>query len=152
MMTANMTMGMGLWMRHQGHSLRLISEMAGAMFVPLAVLISPFWAGLISDGALMGAMHLLMLPAMVGVMLVRRDIYTQHQSTAPRHDTTLTHSAMNTAPALSKTRSPETRIRRSLAASSHAVSNGKGGELESLKGTALTGLKGEKPCGGWERL
>lgn len=77
-MTVNMTIGMGLWMRRRGHSLAHIAEMAGAMFVPLAVLTYPFWAGLITEGALMGAMHVLMLPAMVGVMLLRRDVYTRH--------------------------------------------------------------------------
>lgn len=75
-MTVNMTIGMVLWMRHRGHSLPQIAEMAGAMFVPFAVLIYPFWAGLITRGALMGAMHILMLPAMVSVMLFRRDIFT----------------------------------------------------------------------------
>jgi hypothetical protein len=91
-MTVNMTVGMGLWMRHRGHSLTHIAEMAGAMFVPLAVLICPFWAGLITEGALMGAMHVLMLPAMVGVMLFRRDAYIQHDRhrtpALARHDGT----------------------------------------------------------------
>ncbi len=82
-MTVSMTAGMGLWMRHRGHTLPHIAEMAGAMFVPFAVLIYPFWAGLITEGALMGAMHILMLPAMVGVMLFRRDLYTLHH----RHHT-----------------------------------------------------------------
>ncbi|HSP54647.1 MAG TPA: hypothetical protein VLS25_03580, partial [Dehalococcoidia bacterium] len=83
-MTVNMTIGMGLWMWHRGHSLPHIAEMAGAMFLPLAILIYPFWAGLIARGPLMGAMHMLMLPAMVGAMLLRRDIYThQHRHRAP---------------------------------------------------------------------
>lgn len=33
------------------------------MFV--AMLIGPFWAGMLSGGGLLGAMHVLMLPAMV---------------------------------------------------------------------------------------
>ena len=79
-MTVNMTAGMGLWMRYRGHNPRQITEMGAAMFVPLAVLMYPFWAGAISRGALMGGMHMLMIPAMVGVMLCRRDVYTR------RHD------------------------------------------------------------------
>lgn len=77
-MTANMTIGMVIWMRHRGHNLSQIAEMAGAMFVPVAVLIFPFWAGLLSRGALMGGLHVLMLPAMLGVMLRRRDVYSRH--------------------------------------------------------------------------
>lgn len=77
-MTVNMTAGMGLWMRHRGHNPMQIAEMGAAMFVPLAILIYPFWAGAIGRGALMGGMHVLMIPAMVGVMLYRRDVYTRH--------------------------------------------------------------------------
>lgn len=77
-MTVNMTAGMGLWMRHRRHNVVQIGEMGAAMFVPLAILLYPFWAGAISGGALMGGMHVLMIPAMVGVMLYRRDVYTQH--------------------------------------------------------------------------
>ncbi len=99
-MTVNMTAGMGLWMRYRGHSLPHIAEMGGAMFVPLAVLIYPFWAGLITEGALMGLLHVLMLPAMVGVMLFRRDVYTRHHrhhipSIAPRHDASPARSVAN---------------------------------------------------------
>ena len=77
-MTVNMTIGMGLWMRHRGHDRLHVAEMAGAMFVPLAILVYPYCAGLLSRGALMGGMHVLMLPAMVAVMLYRRDVYSQH--------------------------------------------------------------------------
>jgi flagellar biosynthetic protein FliP len=34
------------------------------MYVPLALLIVPFWAGVLPGGGLLGAMHVLMLPAM----------------------------------------------------------------------------------------
>ncbi len=46
--------------------------------MPLAILIYPFWAGLLTSGALLGGMHASMLPAMLGVMLYRRDVYSQH--------------------------------------------------------------------------
>lgn len=95
-MTVNMTIGMGLWMRYRGHSLRHISEMAGAMFLPLALLTYPFRVGLITHGDLMAAVHILMLPAMVGVMLFRRDIYTQHH-----------HANVPSRGDISRVRSPE---------------------------------------------
>jgi hypothetical protein len=75
-MSANMVIGMSLWMRYRRHSWAAIGEMAGAMFVPYAVLIGPFWAGLLSGPALLGAMHVLMLPLMIVAMLHRREEYT----------------------------------------------------------------------------
>ncbi len=83
-MTVNMTMGMVLWMRYRGHGLTHIAEMAGAMAVPFTVLIYPFWMGLITGDGLMAGMHILMLPAMVGVMLFRRSVYTRHHHHQPR--------------------------------------------------------------------
>jgi hypothetical protein len=77
LMAANMTIGMSVWMRHQGHGWAPIGEMGAAMFVPLLVLLGPFWAGALSGDALSGAMHVLMLPAMVIAMLHRRDEYAQ---------------------------------------------------------------------------
>lgn len=79
-MTVNMVVGMALWMRHRGHTPMQIAEMSAAMFVPFAVLVYPFWAGVIGRGALMGGMHVLMIPAMAGAMIYRRDVYTQHHS------------------------------------------------------------------------
>lgn len=77
LMTGYMTVGMSLWMRHRGHNWARTGEMAAAMFVPLIVLIGPFWAGLLSASALLLAMDVLMLPAMIVVMLMRRTEYTQ---------------------------------------------------------------------------
>jgi hypothetical protein len=75
LMTANMTIGMALWMRHRGHGWGAIAEMSAAMFVPLGILIGPFWAGALSGAALVGWMHLLMLPAMAIAMQYRRAEY-----------------------------------------------------------------------------
>jgi hypothetical protein len=75
LMAMNMTLGMALWMRYRGHGWAPITEMSAAMFAPLVVLIGPFWAGVLSGDALLGAMHVLMLPAMVVAMLHRRDEY-----------------------------------------------------------------------------
>jgi flagellar biosynthetic protein FliP len=70
-MATNMAIGMGGWMRFRGHSWRGIVEMSAAMYVPFLALLVPFWAGAIGEHALMGWGHLLMLPAMALVMLVR---------------------------------------------------------------------------------
>ncbi len=77
LMAMNMTIGMAVWMRYRGHGWAPIGEMSAAMLAPLPVLIGPFWAGVLSGGALLAAMHILMLPAMVIAMLHRRDEYAQ---------------------------------------------------------------------------
>lgn len=77
LMAMNMTIGMAAWMRHRGHGWAPIAEMSAAMFVPVAVLIGPFWAGALSGGGLLGGMHVLMLPAMVIAMRHRRDEYAR---------------------------------------------------------------------------
>ncbi len=83
LMAANMTIGMAVWMRYRGHGWVPIGEMSAAMFVPLAVLIGPFSAGVLSGDALLGLMHVLMFPAMVIAMLHRRDEYS-HAHVAER--------------------------------------------------------------------
>jgi hypothetical protein len=61
-----------------GTRLAAIGEMSGAMFAPFVLLLAPFWVGLISAGGLLGGGHVLMLPFMLGVMLLRWDEYSQH--------------------------------------------------------------------------
>lgn len=78
-MATNMTAGMVLWMKYRGHGWIPIAEMAAAMYVPLVVLLVPFWVGVLPGGALLGAMHVLMLPAMWLAMAHRRDEYSQHR-------------------------------------------------------------------------
>jgi flagellar biosynthetic protein FliP len=68
-MATNMSLGMGLWMRIRRHPWPGIAGMTAAMYLPFAVLLVPFWAGLISGGTLMVAGHALMLPAMALAML-----------------------------------------------------------------------------------
>jgi hypothetical protein len=75
-MATNMTVGMAVWMRHRGHGWVPIEEMASAMYAPLAVLLIPFWAGVLPGGMLLGAMHVLMFPAMWIAMLHRPEEYT----------------------------------------------------------------------------
>ena len=84
-MATNMTVGMALWMRHRGHGWVPIVEMAGAMYVPLALLLVPFWIGALPGGALLAGMHVLMFPAMWLVMTRRPDEYVHaHAAAGPR--------------------------------------------------------------------
>jgi hypothetical protein len=70
-MATNMIIGMSVWMRYRRHSWAAIADMAGAMYAPVTVLIVPFWLGVLPGAALIGLMHVLMLPAMWLVMLRR---------------------------------------------------------------------------------
>ena len=70
-MATNMAIGMGAWMRYRGHSWRGVAEMSASMYVPFLVLLVPFWAGAIGEHAMMTWGHVLMLPAMAAVMLLR---------------------------------------------------------------------------------
>ena len=75
-MATDMSLGMGAWMRFRGHSWRSIVEMGAAMYLPFAVFLPPVWAGAMSDGAMITAGHLLMLPTMLALMLWRRNEYS----------------------------------------------------------------------------
>ena len=46
-MATNMTIGMSLWMRYRRHGWESIAEMGAAMYIPFAVLLVPFWAGVL---------------------------------------------------------------------------------------------------------
>jgi flagellar biosynthetic protein FliP len=74
-MAANMTIGMGLWMRIRRHSWRLIAEMSAAMVLPFLALLVPYALDMLSGDGLMMAGHLVMLPAMLVAMLVRHRDY-----------------------------------------------------------------------------
>jgi flagellar biosynthetic protein FliP len=50
--------------------------MSASMYVPFALLLVPFWAGAIDGGALMTWGHVLMLPAMALVMVLRPAEYS----------------------------------------------------------------------------
>lgn len=80
-MATNMALGMAVWMRHRGHRWLVVGEMSLAMYVPLLVLLVPFLLGALPGSAVTGPMHLLMLPAMAIVMVLRREEYAQHTKT-----------------------------------------------------------------------
>ena len=75
-MTFNMAAGMTVWMRFRGHDWRMTGEMILAMSAATAVALGMFWSHLLSEEPLIGLMHVLMLPAMLGAMLLRREEYT----------------------------------------------------------------------------
>ena len=87
-MGLSMTVPMVAWMRFRGHAWRPCGEMAAAMLVPTLGVIGLLGAGLMTDfGALMMLEHVVMLPAMLGVMLLRWDEYSapHPRSITPAH-------------------------------------------------------------------
>lgn len=83
-MATNMTVGMAVWMRYRGHGWVPIGEMVATMYVPLALLIIPFWIGVLPGGALLAGVHVLMFPAMWFVMAGRSTEYVHaHHATGP---------------------------------------------------------------------
>jgi flagellar biosynthetic protein FliP len=77
-MATDMSIGMGAWMRFRGHGWRSVAEMSAAMYVPFVVFFPALWAGGISGAGVLAGGHELMLPAMLGLMLWRRDEYGGH--------------------------------------------------------------------------
>jgi len=76
-MSLNMTVPMVAWMRFRGHGWAASAEMAASMIVPTLLALALLAAGVVTDGHdLMGIQHTLMFPAMLGVMLLRRDEYS----------------------------------------------------------------------------
>jgi hypothetical protein len=80
-MALTMTIPMVAWMRHRGHGWPASWEMSAAMFVPTFLAIALLWAGALESGhTAMGIQHVIMFPAMLGVMFLRLDEYTGHSA------------------------------------------------------------------------
>jgi hypothetical protein len=77
-MVTDMVVAMALWMWVRGHRLLPTVEMCGAMIAPFVLLAGPVAWGWLSAGGLLVWGHVLMLPAMLGVMWLRRDEYSHH--------------------------------------------------------------------------
>jgi hypothetical protein len=91
-MGITMTVPMVAWMRYRGHGWRPSNEMAASMLIPTAGVIALLWAGLVEDiGTLFAIEHVVMLPAMLIAMLLRRDEYSGH---AQQHAPTEQHLAV----------------------------------------------------------
>jgi flagellar biosynthetic protein FliP len=79
LMAFSMTVPMVGWMRHRGHAWRPCADMSAAMLGPTLAVIALLAAGLVTDvGILMTVEHVVMLPSMLAVMLLRRDEYSGH--------------------------------------------------------------------------
>ena len=77
LMAVSMTVPMVAWMRHRRHGWPASVEMAASMIAPTLLAMALLPAGVVTDGhALMGIQHTIMFPAMLGVMLLRRDEYS----------------------------------------------------------------------------
>ncbi len=77
LMAAYMSIGMAAWMRFRGCSWPAIGEMSAAMFVPFVMMYPFYFAGWVSDMAIMVVGHVLMTPAMIVAMLFRIPEYTR---------------------------------------------------------------------------
>ena len=79
-MAVSMTVPMVAWMRHRGHGRLQCWEMSAAMVVPTIGALALLEAGALGGAhAAMGVQHVVMFPAMLGVMLLRRGEYTAHE-------------------------------------------------------------------------
>ncbi|MFD2081401.1 hypothetical protein [Actinopolymorpha cephalotaxi] len=78
LMAVNMTVPMAAWMRVRGHRWRLTAEMCAGMDVPFLLVLVPYWAGAISEMALMMVGHTVMFVGMAAAMVVRRQEYAGH--------------------------------------------------------------------------
>jgi hypothetical protein len=76
-MALTMTAPMVPWMRYRGHGWPASAEMVAAMMIPALGVIALLGSGLVDDvHALFMAEHVVMLPAMLVAMLLRRDEYS----------------------------------------------------------------------------
>jgi flagellar biosynthetic protein FliP len=75
-MATTMSIGMAAWMRVRGCGWPAIVEMSLAMYVPFLVMYPFYFAGVAGPGAVMVVGHVLMTPAMIVAMLLRKDEYT----------------------------------------------------------------------------
>ncbi|MGZ8740006.1 MAG: hypothetical protein ACXWZ8_05370 [Gaiellaceae bacterium] len=75
-MAFNMTVPMVLWMFYRGHSWERSGEMAAAMNALVLPLLVINWFGAIPSEGVLGLQMMLMLPAMLGVMLFRKEEYS----------------------------------------------------------------------------
>jgi hypothetical protein len=72
------------WMRYRGHSWERGGEMAAAMNLPPLPLLVLDWFDAIPARGVLGLQMVLMIPAMLGVMLYRREEYNApHRAPAP---------------------------------------------------------------------
>ena len=76
-MGVSMTVPMVAWMRYRGHNRARNAEMASSMVVPSVVAAALAVAGVLGETGALTLQHVVMIPAMLGVMLWRYDEYTR---------------------------------------------------------------------------
>jgi hypothetical protein len=81
-MAFTMSVPMVAWMRYRGHGWAASAEMTASMFVPSFAAIALISMGALGEGGAMAIQHVAMFPAMLGVMLLRRDEYSGHHHVA----------------------------------------------------------------------
>jgi hypothetical protein len=74
-MVTSMSLGMALWMRIRRRGWVPIAEMAAATGLPFLAILPFYWTGLVSGSTVMMAGHILMVPAMLVAMFLRRSEY-----------------------------------------------------------------------------
>ena len=77
LMGFNMTVPMVAWMSYRGHPRTHNTEMAASMIVPTLAAAALAAAGGLSAGGALAVQHVVMVPAMLGVMLWRYDHYSE---------------------------------------------------------------------------
>jgi hypothetical protein len=75
-MAFNMTVPMVLWMRYRGHSWERGGEMAAAMNLPVLPLLVLYGVDVIPARGVLEGQMMLMIPAMLGAMLYRKEEYS----------------------------------------------------------------------------
>jgi hypothetical protein len=84
-MAFNMTVPMVLWMRYRGHSWERGGEMAAAMNLPLLPAFVLYGLGAIPSEGVLGLQMMLMIPAMLGAMLYRKEEYSAPHTAHQHH-------------------------------------------------------------------
>ena len=80
LMGFNMTVPMVIWMSYRGHARAQNVEMAASMIVPSLAAAVLAWTGALGTEAGMAVQHTAMIPAMLGVMLWRYELYSRHHA------------------------------------------------------------------------
>ena len=75
-MGLSMTVPMVAWMAYRGHTAAQNAEMAGSMMVPTMIAATLALAGTLESAAALELQHIVMIPAMLGVMLWRYEDYS----------------------------------------------------------------------------
>ena len=77
-----MSAPMVAWMRYRGHGWGASAEMTASMFIPSLAAIALLSMGAVGEHGAMMIQHIVMFPAMLVAMLLRRDEYSGHRHAA----------------------------------------------------------------------